>query len=108
MKNFEIKIDDRTRFIDIQRERDTPLMSLIINNSSTTDDHKKTFNKCRMYLRIFNISDMATGDGQYITLDSWEGRRSGNWEVQINWPRCESPSSKDWEIWRLVLCKTVY
>ena len=107
MSQFGITLQNNTRTIEIQRERDSPLMAHVMSNNYVSDAELKTFNKCRMFLRIFNVSDMTTGDGNYITTDAWQGTRPTEWNTDFKWPRTKEPTNKEWDVWRSVLCKSI-
>lgn len=61
-------------------------------------------NRCRLYMQVVSLSDIATGDGTRITKKAYRGIsdsfRSSKWRwaVQIN------PTPREWKLWRQALC----
>ena len=108
MSQFSITLQDNTRTIDTLRERDSPLMAHVIHNNYVSEAKLITFNKCWMNLQVFNISDMTTGDGNYITENAWQGIiKSTECSSDFKRPRILKPTNKEWEVWKLVLCKSI-
>ncbi len=62
-------------------------------------------NKCRLYLQVYFLSEICTGDGLSITEEAWRGVR---FEVPfkiLSWPSFPRPSSKEWTTWQLFIKK---
>ena len=60
-------------------------------------------NVCRLWLRVWRISDIATGDGREILNHYWDGSAPSLLTPQFDWPRSERPSAAAWRAWRLAL-----
>ena len=67
------------------REYDRYLMP-IFNNSNFTNKERHILNKCRLYLRVLSIADMATGDGRSIIKSVFEGVRPSMPLRDYEWP----------------------
>jgi ribonuclease HI len=80
------------------RINDKPLMKIFYDAGVRGSD-LLAINKCRLYLKIFFLSDMATGDGISILQDALNGTpyETAN---QFSWPCQGKPSNRDWSIWR--------
>ena len=107
MSDKKVTINDSTKTIKPERERDTAIMDHIYKHTELSSKERKTFNKCRIYLKVFLISEICTGDGQYILENIWTGQRDETIESKYNWPIWDKPSNKDWKTWQKVLCKTI-
>ena len=104
MSDHEITLKDNTSKVPMFRERDKPLMEIILQASGITHKQHMTINRCRMYLQIFSVADMVTGDGQDITEDAWEGiPQTEQRALKLRWPRSQTPTKSDWEVWKIVL-----
>ena len=62
-------------------------------------------NKCRVYLRVITVAELADLDGQKIHPD----KLNGNWRADstLVWPNQPMPSQKMWDAFRLCLRKTI-
>ena len=99
-----IQLDIDAPVIPLRRERDAPLMETILNTLKLTRKEIQDLNKCRMYLQIFNISEIVTGDGKRITEDAWAGTFSNeNRDLQLEWPQWPRPTEEKWRLWRYVI-----
>lgn len=62
-------------------------------------------NKCRLYLRVFFLSEIGTGDGLAILAEAWSGKQLETVYKSSSWPRQQRPCYKDWLIWHRLLKK---
>ena len=58
----------------------------------------KHINMCRVYLKIFFVSDM-TDDGKKVHLSYLEGTRRCN-NHPIEFPEMQKPTKTQWELWK--------
>jgi hypothetical protein len=65
------------------------------------------FNRCRLYLQAFFLSDIVDGCGTSITEDACMGRPNVCPETLPSWPSQGMPTPSDWSTWRLLLRKRV-
>ena len=83
------------------REEDTPIMEALRSEGITSETYLIPINRVRCYFQIFSISDIATGDGQYIRkvfLQDNVRVSDSKWE----WHR-EKPADSDFKLWRTAL-----
>jgi hypothetical protein len=59
----------------------------------------KDITRCRIYLRVFYITDISTHDGQGIKCLAWNGRRYGGRKSSWAWPVQQRPTL--WRAWKL-------
>ena len=108
LSTHNICIDYKVPTINPVREGDTPLMRILIDSKTLTTKELQTANKCRMFLHIFLLSDMMTGNGLEISYNTWNGIADYiNRSSSITWPNIAEPSSSMWETWREILTKTL-
>ncbi len=102
---YNITWDEHTVDIPPRRVNDIPIMEKLYQDRLIPASSKwQSINRCRMYLRVFFLSDITSGDGLFITSSAYWGRRSlSNTRDHINWPRWERPKTSDWTAWRKYL-----
>ena len=94
------------------REDDKLLMDAVNETRGTyiTKADRESFQKCRLYLRVNTISDIANGEGTHIMRNAWECTK--DWEslseMAYQWPYQPRPSKKDKEGWKRVLQEIFY
>jgi hypothetical protein len=80
-------------------------MTFLMEALTATDEFSakdlKDINRCRIYLRVFFISDISTHDRQRITDWARKGRRDGERKSSWAWPVQQRPIS--WKAWKLAL-----
>jgi hypothetical protein len=70
---------------------------LLLNITST---ELLACNHCRMYLRAIFLSDIVTGDGEYILDSAWNGAPYVTPHKLQSWPHYGKPPKSSWDIWR--------
>jgi hypothetical protein len=83
--------------------QDIPIMKLIGNlNPSTTE--LEMINQCRLFLKAYYISDLATASGIHLSHHAWVGtQRLEGQTSPFNWPNQGTPSKLAWINWRKFL-----
>ena len=108
MSENSIRIDIDTPRIDPQREKDQPLMDKLMQDLRLTKQELQAINKCRLYLKVFNVSELVTGDGKRITMNAWEGKMDHvDRKHTIDWPQWERPHNGMWYHWRDALRRSL-
>ena len=92
----EIKIDHQW-LPSKQRKHDRFLMHAF-SHHITDRALLKILNNCRLYLQIFTLSDITSGDGRSILKHPLFGQKSPHFSSAINWPVQSKPSSATWKI----------
>ena len=82
---------------------DMSLMDSLIQNRSFTKEEIMSVNRCRLYLRVFFLSDIVSYDGTSIRQDAYDGWCSDQWISRWKWPRQPRPSPKDWRLWHTAI-----
>jgi hypothetical protein len=76
-------------------------MKSLTETEEFTATELKEINLCRIYLRVFYISDIASHDGQGIAEWSRKGWRDAGRKSLWAWPVQQRPTS--WKAWKLAL-----
>jgi hypothetical protein len=66
-----------------------------------------TLNYCRLYLKVFHLSDIADFSGTYITEHAWQGIASSMATNCFTWPNQGKPSANAWCIWRSLISQHI-
>jgi len=66
--NYGVQIKGYYEKPNITRENDYSMMDKLIELDIHTDDDLKRINRCRMYLRVQNLSDIVNGSGNKISI----------------------------------------
>ena len=76
-------------------------------NKMIKSNELKVLNKCRLYLKIFTLSDITSGDGKSIVSKAWTGKNfQGNSRDTSQWPIWGMPTTSEWIRWRFALKST--
>jgi hypothetical protein len=83
------------------RKNDVVMMDALNETEEFTETELKEINRCRIYLCVFYISDIASHDGQRIA--EWARKRRLNVGRKSSWalPVQQRPTS--WKAWKLAL-----
>lgn len=100
---YNIQLMPGTWTLQPPRQHDVSLMDALINDHSFTHDEITSVNRCRLYLRVFFLSDIVSGDGTTILQDAYDGVRSTQWISRWRWPRQSRPPPRDWNLWRIAI-----
>jgi hypothetical protein len=60
----------------------------------------KQLNLCRIFCNATRISDITTGDGRIIHIESWNGQTTDLAGVEYEWPVQGRPNNTAWDLWR--------
>ena len=102
MSNFNVELKENTAIIPMLRENDKCIMEAFIDNKQIKREWLPTLNKCRIYLQAFSLSDIVTGNGQFIRDKAWHGRQEQTGR-DLKWPKWGRPSMLSWNTWRSAL-----
>jgi hypothetical protein len=104
MDKFKVKLKDDTAIIDLQHHYDCTIMSRFKQNTAIQKWQLKILNKCRLYLKVFLLSDIVTGDGTKIISEVWMGKKfKPQSRCTKNWPIWGKPMANEFNIWRTAL-----
>ncbi len=60
-------------------------------------------NRCRLYLQVITVADIASADGKQIVPWVKDGFRHKDRYSTLNWPTQARPPLRDWKLWRQAL-----
>ena len=100
-----ITLAENTANLNLRRHRDSCIMEKVRQYGTFSPADLKKFNSCRMYLRVFSLSDIAESNGHRISHEAWKGIRNPLTDRSYNtsWPIWENPSKLAWAQWRKIL-----
>ena len=84
----------------LKRENDQFIMFKIIQLSKYGATQLRRINACRLYLQVYALSDIATGDGLRFTQESWLCLRDSSRRTRLVWPNQPRPNEKTRKLWR--------
>ena len=100
LKYHSVDIYMKYETIPLPRENDKLVME-IIKERISSKAALQSLNRCRCYLNVLFLSDVATADGKYLeelaTIPNEIGTKS-----KYRFPK-EVPTKTDWKRWQLVL-----
>ena len=86
-----------------QRTNDFSLMDTVIDAKIFTNSEIYRINLCRIYLQVFYLSDICSGNGRGVMNNYMDGLFSPIRKSTWIWPRQQQPTSKDWKLWRIAI-----
>ena len=81
------------------RINDYSLMERLIQTDLYTDEDIRSINRCRIYLRVQNLSEIVNGSGTSISYCAMNYIRDPDRISNYNWPHQPFPKQRDWEAW---------
>ena len=60
-------------------------------------------NRCRLYLRVTTLADIANGSGTTIAPTAWQGTYDSTRPHYYRWPAQQRPTTSDWQQWQRAL-----
>ena len=106
MYDSGIHIEDDTKDFQFVRENDSTLsgrFAQAYKAKAITKSEWTKANKCRMYLKVFTVGDVASGDGTLIDEGIRKGQQQECRARNIDWPHQGKPKKTDWYAWSKVL-----
>jgi len=101
----------------IHMEEDTPNLTLLRTNDSFLMNRfweagykgaeLAQINRCRMFLCVTTVSDIATGDGRSILQSALKGQRNPFQTERYSWPQQGPPTKDNWSLWEAALTRTL-
>ena len=83
------------------RERDVCIMDVIHRHPRITKSTLAAFNRCRHYLAVTWLSEIATQNGRSISRGAWTGSLKRS--TTLLWPYQPKPGPKSFRVWRRLL-----
>ena len=73
MSKYKISISLEFPSIPLFRERERLVISTMMETRLIQKNQWPAINRCKIYLRIITLADVASEDGRQISINSWEG-----------------------------------
>ena len=106
MSKHNITLDVEIDSIPLLRDGDSCIMRGFIDNPNIPRSSLAQLNRCRIYLKVFTVSDISSGDGTRIRDEVWHGRQFQTGRNICMWPIWGRPSLSSWSYWRTALKAT--
>ena len=101
-----LQIDDQIDDFKLVRDGDSELslhFAQAFANGLITKGEWDKANKCRIYLKVLTVGDIASGDGKYIADGIIKGKYTTARARKLEWPVQGRPKKTDWAVWARVL-----
>ena len=85
------------------REAYLALMDALIDAKIFCRDEIECINRCHLYLQVFFLSDIVSGNGQLLLFKAQNGKKLLDRYSQWKWPRQPRPPKSHWKLWDLAL-----
>jgi len=99
IEKYNIKLKGPYITPSINRINDYALMEKVIQDDLYTDEDVKSINRCRLYLRVQNLSEIKNGQGDFISYCARNHIKDPDRISKYNWPYQPLPKKHDWDIW---------
>jgi hypothetical protein len=95
---FDIRISFSIPVLPKQRINDASLMDILENYLSLSSQELRDVNVCRIYKRIFFLSDIFTGDGTKLSAFTWDKQQHSK-PSPVLFNRQDYPIQQQWRSW---------
>ena len=99
-QKYHIQFKEPGASITLKRIGDITIMEGL-RKAGFTLSTLRIANRCRIYLQVTTLSDIATGDGSQLNPSVFE--QTPFFRDHYNWPRQGKPPPKDWNVWNYVV-----
>ena len=99
-----IRLEAKTAELQLQRANDQFLMSEFIRHGFK-NKRLVRLNRCRVYLQVYTLADVCTGDGRKLISAIMDGRNPMKGSSRLQWPNQGQLPPADWKLWRSALQK---
>ena len=103
ISKYSIKLTKLHSKIPLPWENDVALMDAVIQAKFFSRDEVECINRCRLYMKVFFLSDIVSGNGKLILQEVYEGREIKDRTSRWQWPRQSRPRKKHWLLWDIAL-----
>ena len=60
-------------------------------------------NRCRLYLQVYFLSDIVSGNGRLILREAFDGVKLIHRVSRWQWPQQTRPPKSDWSLWKMAI-----
>ena len=108
LDHYGFILHDNLLPVQLKCEHDQFLIPTFVTSGHLTSAQLRQANTCRLWLRVWRLSDVVSGDGLSILPQYWDGIAPSALTTNYDWPRSERPSASAWTSWRLALTSFVF
>ena len=95
--------EKKTMNLKTHRENDRFIMEDIVNLNIYSKAEIQHINRCRIYLQVSSLSDIATGDGNNFSYRAYRCEFDGTRLNTYIWPRQPRPGQNARQLWKQAL-----
>lgn len=99
-----LELRDGLPDLEVGRDNDVFLMEAFEHHGYSPVELKQ-LNLCRLYLRVYLLSDLTTGTGTHLDETLATGRRPLLTHARLRWPKSGTPSAHCWRLWESALVR---
>lgn len=75
----------------------------VLSRNLFTREEMAAINRCRLYLKVFFMSDIVSDNGSHIIPEIYCGERFSQWTSRWKWPRQPRPPNSSWKLWEIAI-----
>ena len=103
LHKYGITVKKQKKPFPLQRENDVSLMDELVNSKLFSHRDLREINNCRLYLQVFYLSDIVSGDGTKIMHHFANGYRTPARNSIWKWTRQSRPNESSWNLWKMAI-----
>lgn len=84
-------------------EGDVALMDALLDAKVICREETECSNRCWLYLQVFFLSDIVSGNGKMLLLEAYNGKQLPDWSSKWKWPRQSHPPKSHWKLWDIAV-----
>ena len=97
--NIQIQ-EETTTDLSLRRQNDRYIMEEVSSTDEFSNNDLEHINRCRIFLQVTTISDIATGNGMLLRQGVMSGTLTTLQQSHYTWPRQPRPGYSSWRLWR--------
>ena len=78
-------------------------MDKVIEAKIFTRQELCSINRCRLFLNVFFLSDIVSGNGRQLLGEARTGQKLHQSQSKWIWPRQTRPPPSDWKLWKVAI-----
>jgi hypothetical protein len=86
MSEFDITLIEGTATLPLRRVGDKFIINYF-HQYGFKGKELLRLNRCRLFLQVMTVADIATADGKFITIEAWHGSFDNTRLTYHSWPR---------------------
>ena len=101
--DYGVTINPSIPKLQQRRVNDRVIMDEILQANIASASELTAINRCRLYLRVFHLSDITTANGKELRKSLMSGTCDPYTINDCDWPMWGKPPPQCWTIWRRII-----